>query len=48
MKWILLSFVVGCLIVSCMGCMDSQRIKIVTDIDPTGQVTYHTEYNAEF
>jgi len=38
---IVLSLIIG-------GCATSQRVKIVTDITPSGEVTYHTEYIAEF
>ena len=48
MKWILLLFLLGCLIVSCSGCMNSQKIKVITDISEQGEVSYHTEYVAEF
>ena len=44
-KWIcicVLSFIV------LGGCAHSQQIKVVTDIAPDGDVTYHTEYIAEF
>ena len=43
-KWFLL--VVLCFVVG--GCANSQKIKVVTDITPDGEVTYHTEYIAEF
>ena len=42
-RWIVL------LSVLCLcGCATSQKIKVVTDITPSGEVTYHTEYVAEF
>lgn len=43
--WILVAFVLGVLM---SGCAHSQKVKVVTDIDPSGEVTYHTEYIAEF
>lgn len=42
MKWILL------LIVLCTGCMKTQSVKIVTDIPPNGEPSFHTEYKATF
>lgn len=42
-KWIWISVVV-----LFAGCAHSQKIKVVTDIDQSGEVTYHTEYIAEF
>ena len=30
------------------GCAHSQKIKVITDIEPDGEITYHTEYVAEF
>jgi len=38
--------VVVCLALA--GCAHSQKVKIVSDIDSDGDVTYHTEYIAEF
>jgi hypothetical protein len=43
--WILLSLIIG---VCLAGCQSSQSLKVVTDITPDGEVTYHTEYNVEF
>jgi len=43
--WILLFFVLGVIL---SGCAHSQKLKLVTDITPNGEVTYHTEYVAEF
>ena len=43
--WILVAFAVGTLLA---GCAHSQKLKLVTDIAPSGEVTYHTEYIAEF
>jgi len=43
--WILIALLLG---VICSGCMNSQKVKLVTDITPDGEVTYHTEYVAEF
>ncbi len=34
---------------SCLvGCATSQKVKVVADITPEGEVTYHTEFVAEF
>lgn len=40
--------IVWLLVVLLSGCATSQKIKIVSDITPSGEVTYHTEYIAEF
>lgn len=32
----------------CVGCAHAQKVKIVADVTPEGEVTYHTEYVAEF
>lgn len=42
-KWIWIG-----LLVLCAGCAHSQKIKVVSDITSDGDVTYHTEYVAEF
>lgn len=43
--WILVALALGTIL---GGCANSQQIKVVTDITPNGEVTYHTEYVAEF
>ena len=43
--WIVLAFILGTVLA---GCAHNQQIKVVTDITPDGEVTYHTEYVAEF
>jgi hypothetical protein len=43
-QWIWIGVVV-CLL---SGCAHSQKIKVVSDISSDGDVTYHTEYIAEF
>ena len=47
MKWIVLAFLAGCLIVS-LGCRSEQKLKIVTDIPANGKPVYHIEYIREF
>ena len=42
---IVVAFVLGIVL---SGCAHSQQIKVVTDIEPDGEITYHTEYVAEF
>lgn len=48
MKWILLCFVLGCLLASCIGCRADNSMKVVTDITPQGDVSWHTEYKVEW
>jgi len=48
LAWIAFWLLTGCVLCGTMGCMNSQKIKLVTDITPDGKVTYHTEYVAEF
>lgn len=36
------------IVVLLSGCATSQQLKVVTDITPDGEVTYHTEFVAEF
>lgn len=43
MKWILIL-----LVVLISGCVSSQSLKVVADVNSSGDVTYHTEYNVEF
>jgi len=43
--FIVVAFILGIVL---SGCAHSQKIKVVTDIEPDGNVTYHTEYVAEF
>jgi len=47
-KWILLSFVLGCLLCGVLGCKTDQSMKVVTDVDTQGDVTWHTEYLVEW
>ena len=45
-KWILfLTFVLVC---GTMGCRTDNSMKIVTDITPQGEVTWHTEYEVQW
>lgn len=43
MKWILFF-----LIILLSGCMKTQMVRVVTDIPPQGDPTFHTEYEAHF
>lgn len=47
-KWIVLSFVLGCILCGLLGCKTDQKVKVVTDINQQGEVTWHTEYNVEW
>jgi hypothetical protein len=43
--WIVLAFVLGVVL---SGCSYNRQLKVVADITPDGEVTYHTEFVAEF
>lgn len=45
-KWILL-LTLGVLF-GTMGCRTDNSMKIVTDITPRGEVTWHTEYEVQW
>ena len=48
MKWILFWFLTGCLLCGIMGCRTDNSMKIITDIDQRGDVTWHTEYEVKW
>jgi len=48
LAWIAFWLLTGCVLCGTIGCKTDNSMKIVTDIDRQGEVSWHTEYKVEW